>query len=79
MSYFLCPKCGERSEIFSHGGAKAEAKKLGVPFLGEIPLAIAVRETSDAGEPITLAQPKSAIAKAYGEIAERVWEAIAAN
>jgi ATP-binding protein involved in chromosome partitioning len=72
MSYFLCPHCGERSEIFSHGGAREEAKKLGVPFLGEIPLDIAVRETSDAGQPITLAQPDSPPARAYREIAEAV-------
>ena len=52
MSYFLCPHCGERTEIFSHGGAKAEAEKMGVPFLGEAPLDAAVRETSDAGLPV---------------------------
>ena len=49
MSYFLCPKCGERSDIFSHGGAKAEAERLQVPFLGELPLHMSIRETSDAG------------------------------
>ena len=55
MSYFLCPHCGERTEIFSHGGAKAEAEKLGVEFLGELPLDIAIRETSDGGNPIVIA------------------------
>ena len=73
MSYFLCPHCGERSEIFSHGGARREAEKLGVPFLGEIPLDGAVRETSDAGEPIVRTEPKGTIAKAYGDIAEKIW------
>jgi ATP-binding protein involved in chromosome partitioning len=73
MSYFKCPHCGERSDIFSHGGARHEAEKLGIPFLGEIPLEIAIRETSDAGEPITVAQPQSAVAAAYRHIAEAVW------
>jgi len=76
MSYFLCPHCGERSEIFSHGGARQEAEKLGIPFLGEIPLDIAVRETSDAGQPIVLAQPESSVAQAYRQMAETVWEKI---
>ena len=76
MSYFLCPHCGKRSDIFSHGGAKAEAKKLDVPFLGEVPLDIAVRETSDAGTPITHAQPKSKIAKIYRAMAEKLWKAL---
>jgi len=51
MSYFLCPHCGERSNIFSHGGARREADKLGMEFLGEIPLDMAIRETSDGGNP----------------------------
>src|SRR6202011_2920810 len=57
MSYFLCPKCGERSEIFGHGGARDEAQKLGVPFLGEIPLHLDIRTTSDSGHPIVVSQP----------------------
>ncbi len=59
MSYFLCPHCGERTDIFSHGGARSEAERLGVDFLGEVPLDIAIRETSDDGTPIVLAQPES--------------------
>ncbi|HEY1505388.1 MAG TPA: Mrp/NBP35 family ATP-binding protein, partial [Stellaceae bacterium] len=55
MSYFLCPHCGERTDVFSHGGAKAEAEKLGVEFLGELPLDITIRETSDSGNPIVIA------------------------
>jgi ATP-binding protein involved in chromosome partitioning len=77
MSYFLCPHCGERSDIFSHGGARHEAEKLGVPFLGEIPLDISVRETSDTGEPIVAAKPDDPIAKAYLAIAATVWQQLA--
>jgi ATP-binding protein involved in chromosome partitioning len=72
MSYFLCPHCGERSEIFAHGGAREMAAKLGVGFLGEIPLDSEIRATSDAGEPIVLAQPQSAHTAAYRGIAQRV-------
>jgi ATP-binding protein involved in chromosome partitioning len=74
MSYFLCPHCGERSEIFGHGGAREEAARLGVPFLGEIPLDIAVRETSDAGEPIAESQAQGAFAAAYRAIAAQVMQ-----
>ncbi len=76
MSYFACPKCGERSEIFSHGGARREAERLGMDFQGEIPLDIAIRETSDAGRPIVVSQPDSAQAKTYRAIADRVWEKV---
>jgi ATP-binding protein involved in chromosome partitioning len=76
MSYFLCPHCGERSEIFSHGGARREAEKLGVPFLGELPLDIAIRETSDSGRPIVVADPASEHAKVYIAIAEKVWRGL---
>ena len=73
MSYFLCPHCGERSEIFSHGGARREAEKLGTDFLGEVPLDIAIRETSDGGNPIVVSSPESAHAKLFRAMAERVW------
>src|SRR5258705_1527869 len=73
MSYFLCPHCGGRSEIFSHGGARREAQRLGVRFLGEVPLDLAIRETSDEGRPITVSQPDSAYAATFRAIAERVW------
>ena len=73
MSYFSCPHCGERSDIFSHGGARAEAEILSTDFLGEIPLAIEIRETSDSGHPIVISQPDSAHAKAYRAIAKEVW------
>jgi len=73
MSYFCCPNCGHRSDIFSHGGARREAEQAGVDFLGEIPLDIAIRETSDSGQPIVVSDPASPHAAAYREIAARVW------
>jgi ATP-binding protein involved in chromosome partitioning len=79
MSYFLCPKCGERSEIFGHGGAREEADKLGVPFLGEIPLHLDIRTTSDSGHPIVVSKPDSAHAQAYKNIAGRMWKQLTAN
>ncbi|HXQ51065.1 MAG TPA: iron-sulfur cluster carrier protein ApbC [Stellaceae bacterium] len=79
MSYFLCPHCGERSDIFDHGGARREAETLGVEFLGELPLAIAIRETSDGGNPIVASDPTSAHAKVYRDIAARVWAKLGAG
>jgi ATP-binding protein involved in chromosome partitioning len=76
MSYFTCPHCGERSDIFSHGGAKAEAERLGMEFLGEIPLHMSIRETSDGGNPIVVSDPQSEHAKAYCAIADKVWQGI---
>ncbi len=79
MSYFLCPKCGERSEIFGHGGAHEEADKMGVPFLGEVPLHLDIRTTSDSGHPIVVSKPDSAHAQVYKNIAGRVWKQLTAN
>ena len=79
MSYFLCPHCGERSEIFGHGGAREEAEKLGVPFLGEVSLHLDIRTTSDAGQPIVASKPDSAHAQIYKNIAGRVWKQLSAN
>jgi ATP-binding protein involved in chromosome partitioning len=79
MSYFLCPKCGERSEIFGHGGAHEEADKMGVPFLGEVPLHLDIRTTSDSGHPIVVAKPDSPHAQVYKNIAGRVWKQLTAN
>src|SRR6185503_4372337 len=73
MSYFLCPHCGERSEIFSHGGARREAERLGTEFLGEVPLDLKIRETSDEGRPITVSQPDSPYAQTFRDIAAKVW------
>ncbi len=72
MSYFLCPECGTRSDIFSHGGARHEAERLGVPFLGEVPLHMTIREKSDAGLPVVATEPDGAHAGIYREIATNV-------
>jgi ATP-binding protein involved in chromosome partitioning len=78
MSYFACPKCGERTDIFGHGGARREADRLQMDFLGEIPLDIAIRETSDGGTPIVAAEPEGVHAKSYLQIAAKVWERVEA-
>jgi ATP-binding protein involved in chromosome partitioning len=72
MSTFICPHCGTRSDIFGHGGARREAERLGVPFLGEVPLDIAIREKSDAGLPVVATAPDSPLAQCYRDIAARV-------
>jgi len=72
MSTFVCPHCGKESHIFGHGGAEQEAARIGVPFLGGVPLDIEVREKSDAGTPIVVSDPESAVAKVYREIAANV-------
>ncbi len=71
MSYFVCPDCGGRHDIFGHGGARAEAERIGVPFLGEVPLQMAIREKSDAGTPVVASDPESAEAEIYRDIAEK--------
>ena len=72
MSYFICDGCGKRHHIFAHGGARAEATKLGVPFLGEIPLDPAIRERADSGMPIVATEPEGPQAQAYRDIAENM-------
>lgn len=72
MSYFVCPHCGGRSDIFGHGGARAEAERLGVRFLGEIPLLPQLRALADAGTPIVTAAPESEAAKAFEGLAREV-------
>lgn len=79
MSTFICPKCGERSDIFGHGGAQDEAKRLGVPFLGEVPLHMDIRQTSDGGTPIVASSPDSEHALAYIAIAENMLERLNAE
>jgi ATP-binding protein involved in chromosome partitioning len=74
MSYFLCPQCGARTDIFAHGGARHEAESSGVPFLGEVPLDMAIREASDAGRPIVASAPEGAHAMAYRTIATSIRE-----
>ncbi len=78
MSTFVCPNCGHESHIFGHGGARDTAKRLGVPFLGEVPLVPAIRETSDDGKPIAATRPESPEANAFLEIAKKIVENIAA-
>ena len=72
MSYFQCPECGTRSDIFGHGGARHEAERLGVTFLGEVPLHMAIRQNSDAGTPVVESEPDSPHAKIYRAIAAQV-------
>ena len=76
MSYFLCPRCDERTEIFSHGGARQAAEAMGVPFLGEVPLNVAIREGGDNGRPITAIDPDSPLAAIYREVAGAVAQQI---
>ncbi|MEP4380341.1 MAG: Mrp/NBP35 family ATP-binding protein [Alphaproteobacteria bacterium] len=72
MSMFICPNCGEQTDIFGHGGARAEADRLGCEFLGEIPLDVAIRVTSDSGQPITASEPDGPHAAAYRDLASAV-------
>nr|AFI78384.1 nucleotide-binding protein-like protein [uncultured bacterium ws101A12] len=72
MSTFVCPHCGKPSDIFGHGGAEEDARRLGVPFLGAIPLHMTIRETSDAGTPVVIAEPDGPHARAYKDIALKV-------
>ncbi|MBC2773045.1 iron-sulfur cluster carrier protein ApbC [Rhizobium sp. AQ_MP] len=79
MSYFIAPDTGNRYDIFGHGGAKAEAEKIGVPFLGEVPLTISIRETSDAGTPVVVSEPDGPQARIYRDIATKAWEQVKAR
>jgi ATP-binding protein involved in chromosome partitioning len=77
MSYFQCPQCGTRSDIFGHGGARHEAERLGVPFLGEVPLHATIREKSDSGLPVVATEPDGAHARIYRDIAVNVRDQLA--
>ena len=77
MATFVCPHCGAESHIFGHGGARREAEKLGVPFLGEVPLHMAIRENSDAGRPVVAVEPDGPHARAFKAIAAQVWAGLA--
>ncbi len=76
MATFVCPHCGQASHIFGHGGARAEAERLGVPFLGEVPLNMSIRELSDAGRPVVAVDPDGPHARIYKNMAEQVWVAL---
>jgi ATP-binding protein involved in chromosome partitioning len=78
MSYFVAPDTGNRYDIFGHGGARKEAERIGVPFLGEVPLTMGIRETSDAGTPLVVSEPEGEVAHIYLDIATRVWEQLSA-
>ena len=79
MSFFACPNCGHTTHIFGHGGARAEAARLGTEFLGEIPLLLDIRTASDAGTPIAASAPDSEAAKAYDVLARRVWDKVSGS
>jgi ATP-binding protein involved in chromosome partitioning len=79
MSYFIAPDTGNRYDIFGHGGAKSEAERIGVPFLGEVPLDMALRENSDNGTPLVATEPDGPHAKIYRDIATKVWAGVAAG
>jgi ATP-binding protein involved in chromosome partitioning len=76
MSYFIAPDTGARYDIFGHGGARREAERLGVTFLGEVPLTMNVRESSDAGRPVVVFEPDGPQAQVYRDIAAKVWERV---
>jgi ATP-binding protein involved in chromosome partitioning len=76
MSYFIAPDTGHRYDIFGHGGARKEAERLGVPFLGEIPLDMNLRERSDSGQPIVATEPDSPHSLVYRDIARQVWASL---
>jgi ATP-binding protein involved in chromosome partitioning len=76
MSYFVCPHCGGRTDIFAHGGARHEAERLGVPFLGEVPLDLSIRLNSDAGTPIVVAEPAGPHARVFRDIARLAWDGV---
>jgi ATP-binding protein involved in chromosome partitioning len=79
MSYFLCPHCGERTDIFGHGGAEHEAERIGVPFLGAVPLHATIRERSDAGQPVVVSEPDGEHARIFRDIAEKAWSRVEAE
>jgi ATP-binding protein involved in chromosome partitioning len=79
MSYFVCPHCSARTEVFAHGGGRREAERLGVPFLGEIPLDPAIRSAGDAGAPIVAAEPDGPRARSFLDLAARVEQAIGSD
>ena len=79
MSYFIAPDTGRRYDIFGHGGARLEAERIGVPFLGEVPLDMALRENSDNGTPLVATQPDGPHARIYREMAAKVWAGVEAG
>jgi len=76
MATFICPHCGQASHIFGHGGARAEAERLDVPFLGEMPLTMSIRELSDAGRPVVASDPNGPHTAIYKDMARQVWDSV---
>jgi ATP-binding protein involved in chromosome partitioning len=76
MATFVCPHCGKNSDIFGHGGAREEAARLGVPFLGEVPLTMEIRETSDSGRPVVAVDPEGPQAQIYRRMAVEIWRTL---
>jgi ATP-binding protein involved in chromosome partitioning len=79
MSYFIAPDTGKRYDIFGHGGARREAERVGVTFLGEVPLEMRIRETSDEGAPVVASEPDGPHARIYRDIAAKVWARLEAE
>lgn len=77
MSYFVCPHCNERTEIFAHGGGRAAAKKFDAPFLGEVPLNLAIRVGGDEGKPVVAQKNDSPVKEAFNKIAEALIKNVA--
>jgi ATP-binding protein involved in chromosome partitioning len=78
MSYFLCPHCTGRSEIFGHGGAEEMCRRMGLRFLGEVPLQVELRQSSDEGRPLVSRNPDAPAARAIGKAASEAAAALAA-
>jgi ATP-binding protein involved in chromosome partitioning len=79
MSYFIAPDTGNRYDIFGHGGARKEAERIGVPFLGEVPLTMGIRETSDAGTPVVASSPTARLPASIARSPAKVWEQVGAH
>lgn len=79
MAHFICPDCGSRHELFGSGGAQAEAERLGVPYLGAVPLTIELRTASDAGQPVVARDPDGSLGKLYIDMARSLWGALEAS
>jgi ATP-binding protein involved in chromosome partitioning len=79
MRYFIAPDTGKRYDIFGHGGARREAERVGVTFLGEVPLEMRIRETSDEGAPVVASEPDGPHARIYRDIAAKVWARLEAE